>query len=222
MKELPENERPRERLSRYGAESLSNAELLSVILGTGTKKENILTLSSRIIKECGGLNGLLNASYDDYIKLSGIGNAKACQLIALGELSKRFKSYKSGEIYKINCPSDAAQCVMEEMRYLKQEVLKVLFLDVKNKVIFDKNITVGTLDTSLVHPREVFREAISKNSASIILVHNHPSGDPSPSNEDINVTRRIAQCGDVIGIKLTDHIIIGDGIFVSLKEKQVI
>lgn len=222
IKELPENERPQERLYRYGAEALSNSELLAIILRTGNRNQNVVALSSKIIKQRGGLNGLLSTSFEEYLKISGVGNAKASQLMALSELSKRFKSYKSGDEYKINSPESAAYYVMEELRYLKQEILKVLFLDIKNKVIYEKNITVGTLDSSLVHPREVFKEAIIKNSAGIILIHNHPSGDPTPSKEDIEVTRRIAKCGEVIGIKLVDHIIIGDGIFISLKQKEVI
>ncbi|WML35699.1 DNA repair protein RadC [Clostridium sp. OS1-26] len=220
--DLPTNERPRERLFRYGVETLSNSELLAIILRSGSKKENILNLSGRIIKENGGLNGLLNCTADDFINLHGIGKAKAAQLIALAEISKRLKSYKDGNEYKIVTPNDAAELVMEEMRYLRQEYLKVVMLNTKNIVICIKDVSVGSLNSSIVHPREVFCDAIRKSSASIVVCHNHPSGDPTPSNEDINVTHRLKECGKLLGIDLLDHIIIGNGIYISLKQKGIL
>ncbi|MDP4177211.1 MAG: DNA repair protein RadC [Bacillota bacterium] len=222
VNDLPKNERPRERLLRYGAEVLSNSELLAIILRTGCKNEDILGLCNRILNQNGGINGLLNSNADEFMKLKGIGKAKASQLLALGELSKRLKSFKSGEEYKISSPKDAADLVMEEMRHLKQECLKVLMLNTKNIVIGYNNVSLGTLNSSIVHPREVFCEAIKKSCASIIICHNHPSGDPSPSNEDINITNRIKECGKLIGIELLDHLIIGNGSFISLKEKNAI
>ncbi|AKA72083.1 RadC family protein [Clostridium scatologenes] len=220
--DLPENERPRERLLRYGTQSLSNAELLAIILGSGTKRENVLSLSNRIIKETGGLNGLLKSTVEDFTSLSGIGEAKAAQLMALLELSKRFKSYRDGNDYKISKPKDAALLVMNEMKNLKQEHLKVIMLNTKNVVMFIKDVSVGSLNSSIVHPREVFCDAIRKNSAFIIVCHNHPSGDPQPSNEDINVTNRLKECGKLLGIELLDHLIIGNGRYVSLKEKGIL
>lgn len=220
--DLPTNERPRERLLRYGVEALSNSELLAIILRSGSKKESILNLSSRIIKENGGLNGLLNCTIDDFMSLHGVGRAKATQLIALSELSKRFKSYKDGDEYRIVKPDDAANLVMEDMRHLKQEHLKVIMLNTKNVVIFIKDVSVGSLNSSIVHPREVFCDAIRKNSASIVICHNHPSGDPTPSNEDINVTHRLEECGKLLGIDLLDHIVIGNGAYVSLKQKGIL
>ncbi|NMM64531.1 DNA repair protein RadC [Clostridium sp. P21] len=220
--DLPENERPRERLLRYGSQSLSNAELLAIILGSGTRKENVLTLSSRVIKETGGLNGLLKSTVEDFMNLSGIGEAKAAQLMALLELSKRFKSFRDGEQYKISKPKDAAELVMEEMKNFKQEHLKVIMLNTKNVVMFIKDVSVGSLNSSIVHPREVFCDAIRKNSAFIIVCHNHPSGDPHPSNEDISVTNRLKECGKLLGIELLDHLIIGNGKYISLKEKGIV
>ncbi|MBV7273077.1 DNA repair protein RadC [Clostridium sp. PL3] len=220
--DLPTNERPRERLLRYGVEALSNSELLAIILRSGSKKESILNLSSRIIKENGGLNGLLNCTIDDFMSLHGVGRAKATQLIALSELSKRFKSYKDGDEYRIVKPDDAANLVMEDMRHLKQEHLKVIMLNTKNVVIFIKDVSVGILNSSIVHPREVFCDAIRKNSASIVICHNHPSGDPTPSNEDINVTHRLEECGKLLGIDLLDHIVIGNGAYISLKQKGIL
>ncbi|MCM0648964.1 DNA repair protein RadC [Clostridium swellfunianum] len=220
--DLPESERPREKLVRYGAETLSNGELLAIILRTGNSNENIVNLSNRILKETGGLNGLLTTSCEDFLALRGIGEAKAAQLLALAEISKRFKSFKSGDEYKISQPKDAAELLMESMRYLKQECLKVIMLNTKNIVITVKDVSLGSLNSSIVHPREVFSEAVKKGSASIIISHNHPSGDPTPSSEDINLTHRIKECGKLLGIELLDHIIIGNGTYISLKEKGIL
>ncbi|MCM8710364.1 DNA repair protein RadC [Clostridium sp. SYSU_GA19001] len=220
--DLPESERPREKLLKYGAESLSNGELIAIILRTGSCNENILNLSNRILRETGGLNGLLTSCSEDFLNLKGIGAAKASQLLALAEISKRFKSFRSGEQYKITQPKDAAELIMESMRHLKQEHLKVIMLNTKNIVISVKDVSVGSLNSSIVHPREVFCEAIKKSSASIIITHNHPSGDPLPSSEDIALTNRIKECGKLLGIELLDHIIIGNGVYVSLKEKGIL
>ncbi|PRR77307.1 hypothetical protein CLLI_24780 [Clostridium liquoris] len=220
--DLPENERPRERLLRYGAENLSNVELLAIILRTGSNKENILNLCGKLIDQCGGLNGILNSSSEQLMKIKGIGNAKASQLLALAELSKRFKSFKSGENFKITKPSDAAFLVMEDMRCLKQEFLKVIMLNTKNFVIKVKDVFIGSLNSSIAHPREIYCEAIKNSSSSIIICHNHPSGDPLPSNEDISITNRLKECSKLIGIELLDHIIIGDGVYISLKEKGIL
>jgi DNA repair protein RadC len=220
--DLPSNERPQEKLLRYGADTLSNPELLALILRTGTSDENIVSLCSRVLKEAGGLNGLLEYSAEEYMRLKGIKTAKAAQLLALSELSKRFKSYKSGDEYKISQPKDAAMLIMESMRHLKQEILKVLLLNTKNIIIAEKDISKGSLNSSIVHPREVFNEAVKRSCASIIICHNHPSGDPTPSNEDINITHRLKDSGNILGIELLDHIIIGNGIYVSLKEKGIL
>lgn len=220
--DLPQNERPRERLIRYGAEVLSNSELLAIILRTGTKKENIVNLSNRILKESGGLNGLLSMNCEEFMSLKGIGTAKAAQLLAIGELSKRFKTFKSGDSYIIKQPSDAANLVMEDMRCLKKEHLRIIMLNTKNFVMAVKDISIGSINSSIVHPREVFSEAIRKNSASIIICHNHPSGDPTPSGEDIKVTQRLKECSKLLGIDLLDHIIIGNGAYISLKEKSIL
>lgn len=220
--DLPENERPRERLYMYGAKALSNSELLAVLLRTGSGKENIVNLSSRLLTSSGGLNGLLNQSMEELQKFEGIGLAKAAQITALAELSKRFNSYKSGEKYVISKPYDAAKLLMSEMQSLDKEVLKVILLNTKNLVLKISEVSVGSLNSSIVHPREVFNEAILKHSASIIICHNHPSGDPTPSNEDISITKRLLEGGKLLGIELIDHIIIGHGVYVSLKEKGIL
>lgn len=220
--DLPENERPQERLIRYGAEVLSNSELLAVILRTGTKKQNVINLSSFLLKERGGLNGLINSTYEELKEIDGIGIVKAAEIMALAEISKRFRSFKSGEDYRISNPKDAADYVMDEMKYLQKEHLRVIMLNTKNMVICSKDVSMGSLNSSIVHPREIYTEAIKRCSASIIICHNHPSGDPTPSLEDINITKRLAECGKIIGIELIDHIVIGDGTFISLKEKGVL
>lgn len=222
IKDLPENERPRERLFRYGPEALSNIELLAILLGCGSKKENIISLSSRIIQNNGGINGVFDSTLEDFTNISGIGKAKAAKLLAVIELSKRFKSFKDGDNYKIHNSKDAAMLVMKEMKSLNQEHLVVIMLNTKNVVISVKNVFVGSLNSSIVHPREVFSYAIKKSSASIIICHNHPSGDPSPSDEDIKVTYRLEKCGEILGIHLIDHLIIGNGQYISLKEKGIL
>ena len=219
--DLPSNERPREKLIRYGAGELSNSELLAVVLRCGTKSENIINLCNRLLKETGGLNGLLDFSVKEFMEINGIGEAKAAQLLSIAELSKRFKSFKSGDTIKIKSPKDAVDFLMEEMRYLREEHLKVIMLNTKNIVISVKDVSIGSLNSSIVHPREVFLDAIKKSSASIIICHNHPSGDPSPSKEDIEITKRLIECGKLLGIEILDHLIIGNGIYISLKEKGI-
>lgn len=222
IKDLPENERPRERLFIYGPEILSNVELLAVLLGSGSKRENIMSLSSRIIHNKGGLNGIMESTMEELVSINGIGKAKAAKLLAVVELSKRFASFRDGDSYKICNSKDAAMLVMKEMRSLKQENLVVIMLNTKNIVIGVKRVFIGSLNSSIVHPREVFNDAIKKSSASIIVCHNHPSGDPSPSNEDIKVTYRLNECGEILGIQLIDHLIIGNGKYISLKEKGIL
>lgn len=215
--DLPIIERPTEKLIRYGPSVLSNSELLAVIIRTGTKEQRVIELCSFILSEFNGLYGLMDASFEELIALRGIGKVKGAKILAILELHKRFSSFKGVENKKISSPKDAAFYVMNEMRYLKQEVLKVIYLNTKNVVISLSEVSKGSVDSSIVHPREVFKEAIKKNSSSIIICHNHPSGDPTPSGEDISVTKRLEQCGKIIGINLIDHIIIGDGTYISLK-----
>lgn len=223
IKDIPENERPKEKLLTYGAEVLNNSELLAIILRTGTVGENVLELSNRLLSELEGLDGLLSATFDDITSIKGIKDAKASQVLALAELFKRFRTLKvMQKDVKVTSPKDLANLLMGEMNDLNQEVLKVILLNTKNIVIGIRDVFKGSLNTSIVHPREIFKQAINKNSASIIICHNHPSGDPTPSQEDINITLRIKECGNIIGIQLLDHIIIGKNKFVSLKEKGLI
>lgn len=223
INDIPKNERPIERLIKFGADSLSNAELLAILLRTGTRGENIISISTRLLSQVDGLDGLLNVGLDDIKKIRGIKTVKACQLMAMTELFKRFNTLRSQrQEYKITSPKYVADLLINEMNSLNQEVLKLILLNTKNIMIGVKDVFKGSLNTSIVHPREIFSEAVKKGSANIIICHNHPSGDPTPSKEDINLTIRIKQCGELMGIGLLDHIIIGNNKYISLKEKGII
>ncbi|MEW6622593.1 MAG: DNA repair protein RadC [Bacillota bacterium] len=221
VKELPEDLRPRERLIKYGPSSLSSAELLAIILGTGNKRETALDVAARILHHCGGLRGLGNISIKDLGSFTGIGLAKCTQIMAAIELGSRIYKEETVIKPKIKCPSDVVNLVMD-MQFLDREHFKVLYLSTKNHVIGIEEVSIGSLNSSIVHPREVFKGAIEKSAAAVILSHNHPSGDPEPSKEDIQVTRRLFEAGQLLGIEVLDHIIIGDGCFRSLKELAVI
>ena len=221
--DIPKEERPIEKLLVNGPEVLSNAELLAVILRTGTKGENVISLSTRILSEFDGLNGLLEVGISEITSIKGIKNIKASQILAMVELFKRFNTLKLTRTnQRISSPNDIGRLLINEMMNLKQEVLKLIMLDTKNNIIGIKDVFKGSLNTSIVHPREVFKEALKKSSSSIIICHNHPSGDPTPSKEDINITVRLKECGRIMGIDLLDHIIIGKEKFISLKEKGII
>ncbi|TDT61195.1 RadC family protein [Fonticella tunisiensis] len=222
IKDIPLDDRPRERLIKNGPEALSDAELLAIILRTGTKSESAINIANRLISSYDGLKFLCSCSVQELSSIKGIGSAKAAQIKAAVELGRRLRSFRSGPAPRIGKPEDAAWLVMEDMRYLNKEHLKVIFLNTKNVVIDVKDISIGSLNSSIVHPREVYSEAIRKISSSIIVCHNHPSGDPSPSQEDISITKRLWEVGKLVGIELLDHIIIGDGNYISLKEKGII
>jgi DNA repair protein RadC len=226
IKDLPMSERPYEKMEKYGAERLSDAELLAVIIRTGSKSETSVALAQRILKTDEnhmGLACLHELTLEELRNLKGIGRVKAIQIKALMELSKRIAStYTLGNRVIIRSPEDVCRLLMEEMRHLKQEVFKVILLNTKNHVMRCREVSVGSLTASIVHPREVFREAVKAGSSGVIFVHNHPSGDPQPSSEDIETTARLVSAGNILGIKVMDHIIIGEGKYVSLKEKGLI
>lgn len=219
IKDVPKEDRPRERLLKLGSSHLSNQELLAILLGTGTKNESVMVLANRLLMHFDGLNLLREATIEELTAIKGIGYAKGVLILSAIELGKRMNEYKTDERYVIRSPEDGADYVMEEMRILNQEHFVALFLNTKNHIIHQQTIFIGSLNASIVHPREVFREAVKRSAASIIVAHNHPSGDPTPSQEDINVTRRLVESGKMIGIELLDHLIIGDRKFISLKEK---
>ncbi len=222
IKDLPKNERPREKMLRYGAEYLSNSELLALILRTGTKEDSVLNLCDRLLSHCGGINGIFSPSINDLKQVKGIGEVKATQVLALAELATRFNSFRSGEEHIVSSPKDVSNYMMRQMKGLKKEYFKLIMLNTKNIIISVKDISIGNLNSSIVHPREVFIEAIKLSSASVILCHNHPSGDPTPSKEDILITKRLKECGTLLGIEVLDHIIIGNEAYISLKEKGII
>ena len=221
VNDIPLNERPIEKLLQFGVNTLSHDELLAIVLRTGTKGENVIELSKRLLWELNGLDGLLDVSYEEVSKIKGIKKVKACQIIAIMEIVNRTLKSQNKEI-KISSPRDVSALLINEMANLNQEVFKLILLNTKNIVISTKDIFKGTLNSSVVHPREVFKEAVQRGSANIIVCHNHPSGDPNPSKEDINITIRLKECGRIMGIELLDHIIIGNNKYVSLKEKGII
>lgn len=222
LKDLPPEIRPRERLIRDGERSLSDHELLAIILRTGTKDETALELAQRLIYHFGGLQGLCRCSLAELAKVKGVGMAKACQIKAAIEIGRRAFENSRSEKITIHSPSDVARLVMSQMRYLDREHLKAILLNSRNVVLDIVTVSVGTLNASLAHPRECFKEAVRQSAAAVVFVHNHPSGDPSPSPEDISLTHQLVEAGKVLGIEVLDHVIIGDGTFVSLKERGAI
>ncbi|BCB95666.1 hypothetical protein JZK55_05880 [Dissulfurispira thermophila] len=222
IKHWPENERPRERLIKYGAESLSDAQLLAIILRTGSEGKGVLDLSISLIDVFKNLRNIDAASISELSSMKGLGIAKIAQIKAAFELGKRLMRessdgkpvfYSSHAIYSYFAP---------RFKNLKKEFFISVLLDVKNRLIRECKISEGTLTNSIIHPREAFREAIKESAASIIFIHNHPSGDPTPSRDDIAITERLKNTGDIIGINVLDHVIIGDGKYISLKEKGVL
>ena len=219
IKELPSSERPRERLLHYGPGALSTSELLAIILRTGTHDENVIRVAQRLLASFGGLTGLAQANTTALTAEKGLGPAKVAQLKAALEIGRRLLIESPGERPQIRAPADAANLVMSEMSLLEQEHLRTMLLDTKNRVLATPTIYVGSLNTSLIRVGELFREAIRANCASLIVLHNHPSGDPTPSPEDVAVTRQIVEAGKLLDVEVLDHLIIGQQRFVSLKER---
>ncbi|MDR3562856.1 MAG: DNA repair protein RadC [Negativicutes bacterium] len=222
IKELPADERPREKLLANGPAVLGNAELIAILLRTGSQSDSALRLAERLLVKHGGLAGLGGISPQEISKIKGIGSAKAVAIAAAVELGKRLSLMAGAERVVIRSPQDAAELMMPRLRYETKEKFIVMLLSTKNHVLASPTISVGTLNASIVHPRELFREAITHNAAAVILVHNHPSGDPSPSQDDIALTAKIAEAGRLLDISVVDHVIIGDGKYVSLKEKGIL
>lgn len=219
IRDFPQDERPRERFMNSGPASLSNHELIAIMLRTGTKDESVLQLSNRLLTHFEGLRLLKDATLEEITSIKGIGEAKAIQVLAAVEIGRRIANLVYEDRYVIRSPEDGAKLMMNEMRFLTQEHFVCLYLNTKNQVLHKQTIFIGSLNSSIVHPREVFKEAFRRSAASLICIHNHPSGDPTPSREDIEVTKRLKECGFIIGIELLDHLIIGDRKYISLKEK---
>lgn len=221
IRDLPEDMRPREKLMLKGEGSLDDAELLAIILGMGTRNLNALELAQSIMIKYKALRYLKDASLEELLEERGIGPAKAVSIKAAIEMGRRMSQDIQQKRY-IKSPDDVKDIVMEEMRYFDKEHFRVIYLDRKGGIIHMQDISIGGLYSSIVHPREVFKAAVKKSAASVILVHNHPSGDPTPSKEDMEVSRRLIEAGNILGISILDHIIIGDNHFCSMKSSGLI
>jgi DNA repair protein RadC len=222
ISELPTGERPRERLRQSGADGLSNSELLAIILRTGTSAEDVLGLANRLIVKFGGLTGLSRAGFNELCNEHGVGQSKAAQVKAALELGRRAVSAKPEERVIIRSPQDAAGLMMADMGALQQEHLRVMLLNSKNHLLAIHEVYKGNVNASTIRTSELFRNAVRENCPAVIVVHNHPSGDPEPSNDDIVATEHIIKGGKALDIEILDHIIIGDHRFVSLKERGII
>ncbi|MDA3836446.1 MAG: DNA repair protein RadC [Nanoarchaeota archaeon] len=216
IKDIIKEGRPRERFCSHGPDSLSEAELLAIILRTGTKGENVVNLANRIISEI-GLTNLFDCSIEELIKIRGIGRDKAIQILTVFELSKRHSYSKSIPTRVVNAKS-VFNVFKDKLKNKSKEYFYIVLTDTKNKIIKTEEISVGILDASIVHPREIFKSAIRASAARIILVHNHPSGDPTPSEEDLSVTRKLIDVGELVGIEVLDHVIIGEDKYWSYVE----
>lgn len=223
IKDLPLSERPREKLYSLGVEALSNVELLAIIIRTGTVEDSAIDLARHILSlDERGIAHLADVTLEELIQIKGIGHSKACQILSAIEFGKRINRKGPLDKIKVTSPIVLADLLIQDMRYLSKEHFKIAILDTKNQILSIEDISIGTLNASIVHPRDVFKVAIKKNANSIILIHNHPSGDTTPSNEDINITNRLIDGGNLMGIKVLDHIIIGDNKYLSFKEKNLI
>ncbi len=221
MKELPISERPYEKLELYGPEMLSNSELLAIIIKTGTKEENSLNIAQKVLNlnkqdNTDDLRFLCNIAIEELTKIKGIGKVKAIQLKAVGELTKRISKPINKRQIKIKTTKEVADLLMQELRYEKREIVKVIILNSKNIVLRIINISLGGTNFASMEPSQILAEAVKIEAPKIILVHNHPSGDPTPSKDDFRITDRIHECADIMGIELLDHVVIGDGTFESI------
>jgi len=218
IREMSPGEQPVERLFTMGPQALSNGELLSCIIRTGSTGENAISLSNRILSELGNLKQLSVASPSQLIRINGIKKKKASQIIACFEIARRLESFKEEAKPKINSPEDVYRRLYPAMRESKKEHFIELCLDTKNQILKEETVSVGSLNANIVHPREVFKTALAESAAHIIVVHNHPSGDPTPSREDIEITKKLVEAGKIIGIDVLDHVIIGNDRHFSMKE----
>lgn len=209
IKDFPSEEKPRERMCKYGNDALSNSELLALILCKGTKNKNVIDLSRELLNNY-NLSNLPRQDINNLMNIGGIGLAKACQIVACFEIGRRAISYNGEEQPIIRCAEDVYKLLYPKLKSLKQEHLIGLYLDTRSRVIKIQTLFIGTLDASVIHPREILKSAINLSAASIIIAHNHPSGDPSPSKEDRTITKQIMKAGEIMGIPILDHVIIGD------------
>ena len=219
IREFPSTERPRERLRQYGADNLSNSELMAILLRTGLEGENVVSLATRVLARVGGLNGLARVSYDELCAEKGVSDAKACQLLAALELGRRAAALTPEDRPAVGTPADIARLLLPEMSAFDREHFRVVLLNARNEVVGVEELYAGSVNTALVRPAEVFASAVRRNCMAIAVVHNHPTGDPAPSQEDVEITRRLSEAGKFLDVELVDHIIIGQGRYFSMKEK---
>lgn len=220
IKEMPVSERPREKLLAFGSQSLANRELLAILIGSGTKEKTALEIADELLQmDSRGIGKLRECTAADLSAISGIGKAKASLIIAALELGRRIATHGGCYEKVISSATDVVDTCMERMRYYQKEYFNALLLNTKGMLIGEENVSIGDLSGSIVHPREAFKSAVNKSAAAVIFVHNHPSGDPTPSCEDLDITKRLCEAGRILGIRVFDHIIIGDGSYISLKEK---
>ena len=220
--DLPVSERPRERLQQFGAESLSAAELLALIMGRGIAGESVMVTAQRLLSHFGSLKGIADASLEELSQVRGIGVAKAAQFKAAFELANRAEVYsETSKKPVIKSPKDVFGLVSQRLKAEKREHFLAILLDSRSRLIKVCQIPVGSLDASIVHPREVFREAVVASAASVIFAHSHPSGDPTASDDDIGLSKKLAQAGEIMGIDVLDHIIIGSNDYLSLKRQSL-
>lgn len=223
IKKLPENEKPREKLLREGKEKLSNMEIISILIGSGTSTRSAMELAGDIISlDQSGIKYLAECRPEELSRIRGIGPAKACEILAAAELGRRIASLpaKEGDIMKSS--SDIAGRFIEKMRYYKKEHFINVMINAKGQIIEAVEVSVGDLCSSVTHPREVFVDAVRRSAGSVIFIHNHPSGDPTPSQVDIDTTKRLMKAGEILGIPVLDHIVIGDGRYVSMRAKGML
>ncbi|WP_311525929.1 DNA repair protein RadC [uncultured Parvimonas sp.] len=221
IKDLNDNDKPREKLYKFGADKLSEYELIAILLGSGSRNEDVLTLSKKLWQYMNKFHRISELAIDDLMEIEGIGLSKACSIISALELSKRINIRECVDNFSVGSPKSVADIFMNILRDEMKEHFYVLLLDTKNKIISWDEISKGDLNSSIVHPREVFKYALKYSANSIICLHNHPSGDPTPSMQDIEITKRLQEVGNLVGIKLLDHIIIGYNKYISLKEKGI-
>ena len=222
IKELPADERPREKMKERGAQALGNSELLAILLRTGTAAESALRLAENLLDRAGGLAGLGHATLEEVEQVRGIGEAKAVTLLAALELGRRVDSLAPLDRTAVRTPDVVAALLLPRFRYESRESFVAVLLSTKNHVLKTPVISVGSLNASIVHPRELFREAINASAAAVIVAHNHPSGDPTPSPEDVSLTRKLVEAGKILDIPVLDHVVLGDGKYVSFKEKGIL
>jgi len=221
IKDLPLEERPRERLMKYGAASLSEAELLAIILRVGTVQENVIDLSKRILREH-SLKDICQLGITELKRYRGINDAKACQLLACAELASRIYASQAQLKARVDSSKDVYELIYPELRFTKKEQFYCLYLDTRNSLIRKELVSVGNLNTSVIHPREIFRSAIKESANSVILAHNHPSGNPEPSKDDLEITKLLVNAGKLMGIQVLDHVVIGDGIYISMADRALV